>query len=307
MSRTSAPSVAAPVVPHRRRRHLEPYYLLAPSLILTVSVLFFPLAYSLYVSFIRFNLARPTDTGFVGLQNYVDNLTQAELPTALLNTMIFTVVGVSLQFLLGLGFALLLQREFRGHGIVRTCYMLPAFLTPSIVALNWSFMFNPRVGVVPWLASFVGFPAQFPFLATPWTAMAAVILVDVWRATPFMFLVLLAGLQGLPQEAIEAAAIDGANSWQILRHVTLPILTPLILIALSIRGMDAFREFDLVFVLTGGGPGRATEVIGMLAYRTGFNYYDMGRASAMAYIILALVLLFSAYFVKRLRDAQVST
>jgi multiple sugar transport system permease protein len=297
------PTVSTPAV-HRRRRRLEPYYLVAPAVIVTVSVLFFPLAYSLYVSFIRYNLSKPTDTGFVGLQNYIDNVTQPELPTALLNTFIFTVVGVSLQFLLGLGFALLLQKEFRGQGVVRTCFMLPAFLTPSIVGLNWSFMFNPRVGVVPWLASLVGAPEQFPFLATPWTAMGAIILVDLWRATPFMFLVLLAGLQALPQEAMEAAAIDGANAWQTLRHVKLPLLAPLILIALSIRGMDAFREFDLVFVLTGGGPGRATEVIGMLAYRTGFNYYDMGRASAMAYIILALVLLFSAYFVKRLREAQ---
>jgi multiple sugar transport system permease protein len=293
----------APAV-HRRRRRLEPYLLVAPSLIITVTVLFFPLAYALYASFTRFNLARPTETGFVGLQNYVDNIVQPELPLALLNTMIFTVVSVSLQFVLGLGFALLLQKEFKGHGFVRTCFMLPLFLTPSIVALNWSFMFYPRMGVIPWLATFVGFPPQFPFLATPSTAMAAIILVDLWRTTPFLFLVLLAGIQGLPQETLEAAAIDGANAWEVLRHVTLPILTPLILIALSIRGMDAFREFDLVYVLTGGGPGRATEVIGMLAYRTGFNYYDMGRASAMAYIILFLVLLFSLYFIKRLREVQ---
>jgi multiple sugar transport system permease protein len=287
---------------HRRRRHLEPYYLIAPAMIITVSVLFFPLGYALYMSFFRYNLARPNEFAFVGLTNYVENVTQIELPTALLNTMIFTSVGVSLQFLLGLGFALLLQREFRGHGFVRTCFMLPLFLTPSIVALNWSFMFFPRTGVVPWLATFFGFPPQYPFLAYPSTAMAAIILVDLWRATPFMFLVLLAGLQGLPQEALEAASIDGANAWQMLRHVTLPILWPLILIALSIRGMDAFREFDLVFLLTGGGPGRATEVIGMLAYRTGFNYYDMGRASAMAFIILGLVLLFSLYFVKKMRE-----
>jgi multiple sugar transport system permease protein len=137
--------------------------------------------------------------------------------------------------------------------------------------------------------------------------MPALILVDVWRGTPFMFLVLLAGIQGLPQEALEAASIDGANAWQTLRHVTLPLLTPLILISLTIRAMDAFREFDLIFLLTQGGPGRKTEVIGMLAYRTGFNYYDMGRASAMAYIILFLVLAFSIYFVKKLRDMQVAS
>jgi multiple sugar transport system permease protein len=302
-----ATTVAAPAVSHPRRRHLEPYYLIGPALGLTVTILFFPLAYSLYISFLSFNLSKPTDTPFVGLQNYVDNLTQEGLLLALGNTLIFTVGAVTLQFLLGLGFALLLAREFPGHGIIRTCYMLPLFLTPSIVALNWSFMYYPRTGVIPWLASFVGFPPAFPFLASPNWAMPALILVDVWRGTPFMFLVLLAGIQGLPHEALEAAAIDGANAWQTLRHVTLPLLRPLILIALTIRGMDAFREFDLIFVLTQGGPGRKTEVIGMLAYRTGFNYYDMGRASAMAYIILFLVLAFSIYFVKKLRDMQVST
>jgi len=285
---------------------LDHYWLIAPSLLLTVSILLFPLAYSLYISFRSYNLSKPLDDKFVGLQNYLDNLTQGGLLASLWNTVVFTVGGVSLQFLLGLGFALLLNREFRGQGLIRTCFMLPLFLTPSIVALNWLFMFYPRFGVVPWLASFVGFPPSFPFLANTAWAMPALILVDVWRATPFMFLILLAGLQGLPQEALEAAAIDGANAWQTLRHVTLPILSPLIFIALTIRGMDAFREFDLIFLLTQGGPGVRTEVIGMYAYRTGFNYFDMGRASAMAYIILFLVLAFSVYFVKKLRDMKVS-
>jgi multiple sugar transport system permease protein len=208
---------------------------------------------------------------------------------------------------LGLGLALLMYREFPGHGVVRTCLMLPLFLTPSIVALNWVFMFNPRIGVVPWLASFVGAPANFPYLADPSTAMASVIMVEVWRGTPFMFIILLAGLQSLSQEVLEAAAIDGATAWQALLHVKVPLLMPLILVALSIRAMDAFREFDLIFVMTGGGPGQRTEVLSMLAYNMGFKYFDMGRASALAYIILFLVLVISIYFVKKLRDMQVST
>lgn len=297
-------SVAVPE--HRRRRHLEPYYLLAPALILTVTILLFPLVYSFYVSFLAYSLSRPNDTPFVGLDNYVAMLGQPGFALALWNTVVFTVGSVAVQFLLGLGFALLMNREFKGQGFVRTCLMLPLFLTPSIVALNWSFMFYPRTGIIPWLLSGLGAPTQFPYLASLETAMPALIVVDVWRATPFMFVILLAGLQGLPQEALEAAAIDGANGWQILRHVTLPILTPLILIALTIRGMDAFREFDLIFLLTQGGPGQKTEVISMLAYNTGFKFFDMGRASAMAYIILFMVLAFSIYFVKKLRDMQAS-
>jgi multiple sugar transport system permease protein len=302
---TSAQVMAASA--RRRRRLTDPYLLIAPALVLTVAIMLFPLVYSFYVSFLNYSLARPNDTSFAGIQNYIAMATQPSFLGALWNTVVFTVGTVALEFLLGLGFALLMNREFPGQGIVRTCLMLPLFLTPAIVALEWLFLFSPRVGVVPWLASFVGFPPQFPFLADPNWAMPALILVDVWRSTPFMFLILLAGLQGLPQEAIEAAQIDGANGWQILRNVTLPLLTPLILVALTIRGMDAFREFDLIFVLTQGGPGERTQVVSMLAYNTGFKFYDMGRASAMAYIILFLVLLFSVYFVKKLRDMQVSS
>jgi multiple sugar transport system permease protein len=301
---TSAGTAA--VRAHRRRLRREPYLLIAPSLVVTVAILFFPLGYSFWVSFREYTLARPDQTGFVGLDNYVSVLTQPGLLLALWNTLVFTVSSVSLQFLLGLGFALLMNREFRGHGVVRTCLMLPLFLTPSIVALNWVFMFNPRIGIVPWMASFVGFPPSFPFLANTAWAMPSLVLVEVWRATPFMFIILLAGLQALPQEALEAAAIDGANAWQTLRHVTLPLLKPLILVALSIRGMDAFREFDLIYVMTGGGPGQRTEVISMLAYNMGFKFFDMGRASALAYVILLLVLLLSIYFVKKLRDMQVT-
>jgi multiple sugar transport system permease protein len=299
-------STAGAVPVHRRRRRLEPYFLVGPSLFLTVTILIFPLVYSLYVSFYGYNLSRPNEMPFVGLDTYVGAVTQNDFLGALGRTLLFTVGSVSLEFLLGFAMALLLNREFRGQGLVRTCLMLPLFLTPSIVALNWNFMFYPRTGVIPWLATFVGFPPAYPFLADLAWAMPALILVSVWRSTPFMFVVLLAGLQSLPGEALEAAAIDGANAWQTLRHVTIPLLTPLILVGLTIRAMDAFREFDTILLLTGGGPGRQTEVISMLAYNTGFKFFDMGRASAMAYVILFLVLLFSIYFVKKLRDMQVS-
>lgn len=299
---------AIATAPARRRRRLrwEPYLLLAPSLIVTVAILLFPLGFSLLVSFQDYTLVRPDYRPFVGIANYVSVVTQPGLALALWNTFVFTAGSVSVQFLLGLGFALLMSREFRGHGVIRTCLMLPLFLTPSIVALNWSFMFYPRTGVIPWLLSLIGAPANYPYLADPNTAMASLIVVEVWRATPFMFIILLAGIQSLPQETLEAAAIDGANAWQTLRHIMLPLLMPLILVALTIRGMDAFREFDLIYLLTGGGPGQKTEVISMLAYNMGFKFFDMGRASALAYVILFLVLLLSIYFVRRLRDMQAS-
>ncbi|MER3405006.1 MAG: sugar ABC transporter permease [Chloroflexota bacterium] len=291
--------------PHRWRL-VVPYLFLTPALVLTVIIMFYPLGYSLWISFTGYSLSRPGQVPFVGLDNYVWAITSSSFALSIWNTIVYTVGSVTLEFLLGLGFALLLNTEFRGQGVVRTILMLPLFLTPSVVSLVFLFMYYPGEGVLPWLASFFGVPKAFPFLGDPRTAMISLILVDVWRTTPFMFLVLLAGLQSLPHDIMEAAAIDGASAWQTLRHVTLPLLSPLILVALTIRGMDAFREFDTIYLLTAGGPGQATEVISMLAYNAAFRYFDLGRASAIAYIILLLVLGFSLFFVKKLRDMQMS-
>jgi multiple sugar transport system permease protein len=266
----------------------------------------YPLAYSLWISFTGYSLSKPGQVPFVGLENYLWAIQNPGFGLSIWNTLVYTAGSVTLEFVLGLGFALLLNKEFPLQGIVRTILMLPLFLTPSIVALVFLFMYYPGEGVLPWLASHAGMPRAFPFLGDPRTAMLSLIVVDVWRTTPFMFLVLLAGLQSLPAEVLEAAAIDGASGWQTLRHITVPLLRPLILIAVTIRSMDAFREFDAIYLLTGGGPGQATEVISMLAYNTAFRYFDLGRASAVAYIILALVLGFSFFFVRKLREMQVS-
>lgn len=307
---TPATSVSIPTHPVRRSRigrWVTPYLFIAPSLIMTVAIMLYPLAYSLYISFTDYSLSRPGQVRVVGLDNYIWAITEPGFFLSIWTTLVYTFAAVAIEFLLGLGFALLLNKEFRFQGVVRTILMLPLFLTPSIVSLVFLFALYPGEGVLPWLATFVGVPKGFPFLGDPRTALPSLLLVDVWRTTPFMFIVLLAGLQSLPQEIMEAASIDGATAWQTLRRVTLPLLSPLILVALTIRGMDAFREFDSIYLLTGGGPGQATEVISILAYNTGFKYFDIGRASAIAYVILVLVLLFSIYFVKKLRDMQASS
>lgn len=289
-----------------RSRAFSGYLFLFPSLLVTAAVMLYPLVFSLVASFQNYQLARPEDREFVGMANYVWTI---QVPTFLNSvglTFIFTVVSVAAGFALGLGFALLLNREFRFQGLVRTALMLPLFLTPSVVGLIFVRLYYPGDGIIPLFLALFGLDHNFPLLADPRTALPSVILVDVWRTTPFMFVVLLAGMQSISQEVIEAAQIDGASSWQILRNVTLPLLMPLILIALTIRAMDAFREFDTFMLLTGGGPGESTEVISMLAYLLAFRSYDIGRASAVAWVILLLVLGFSIFFVKKLRDMQVS-
>jgi multiple sugar transport system permease protein len=290
-----------------RSRALPGYLFLAPALIVTVAIMLYPLVFSLRTSFENYQLARPDEREFIGLDNYLWTIQSPNFLNSITVTLVFTVVAVSLEFLLGLALALLVNREFRGQGIVRTILMLPLFLTPSVVGLLFVRLYYPGDGLVPLFLSLFGLDNNFPLLGTRTTALPAIILMDVWRTTPFMFLVLLAGLQSLPQEVIEAAQIDGASAWQILKSITLPLLMPLILVALTIRGMDAFREFDTFMLLTGGGPGQATEVISMMAYILAFRAYDIGRASAVAWVILILVLIFSVFFVRKLRDMQMES
>jgi multiple sugar transport system permease protein len=290
-----------------RSRAFSGYAFLAPALIVTIAIMLYPLGFSLWTSFEFYQLARPSERAFTGLDNYVWAVQAPNFLNAITITLLFTVVAVAAEFLLGLGFALLLNKEFRLQGIVRTVLMLPLFLTPSVVGLLFVRLYYPGDGLIPLFLSLFGVDHNFPLLATRSTALPAVILMDVWRTTPFMFVVLLAGMQALPQEVMEAAQIDGASAWQTLRGVTLPLLMPLILIALTIRGMDAFREFDTFMLLTGGGPGQATEVISLMAYILAFKSYDIGRASAVAWVILVLVLGFSIFFVKKLRDMQMES
>jgi multiple sugar transport system permease protein len=300
---------ARPAVPRRRWLRgpaTTGYVLLVPALVLTAAIMLYPLGFSLVTSFRQYQLARPNDTPFVGLENYAWTVQSPSFLNAIFVTLIFTVSSVALEFLLGLGFALLLNRDFRGQGAVRTVLMLPLFLTPSVVGLIFVRLYYPGDGLIMLFLSLFGVDPNYAIRANPLTALPSVILVNVWRSTPFMFLVLLAGMQSISPEVIEAAQIDGASNWQVLRRVTLPLLTPLILVALTIRGMDAFREFDTIILLTGGGPGQATEVISMMAYILAFRGFDLGRASAVAWVILVLVLGLSIYFVKKLRDMQLA-
>ena len=290
-----------------RSRAFSGYLFLLPAMILTIVVMLYPLGFALVASFQHYELARPNEQSFVGLANYAWTVQDPTFFNSIFLTIVFTVAAVAFEFLLGLGFAVLLNHEFRGQGIVRVIMMLPLFLTPSVVGLMFLRLFSPGDGLFAQFLSIFGFDPNFPLLGSPSTALPSLILVDVWRTTPFMFIVLLAGMQAISPEVIEAAQIDGAAKWQILRDVTLPLLMPLILIALTIRAMDAFREFDTFLILTGGGPGEATQVISILAYFLAFHSYDVGRSSAVAWVIILLVLGFSIFFVKKLRDMQVST
>lgn len=260
---------------------------LLPGLLFLFAIDLVPLLYSAWVSFFDWWLVRPRDIRFAGLANYLRLFADAEFWRAVTVTSLFTFGAVALEFLAGLGLALLFAQPFRFLRPIRVLLLLPLFVVPVVGATMWRVIFHPDVGVLNYYLGLMGL-GQPAWLSDPHLALASIVLVDAWRTIPFMFLVIYAGLEVLPAELFEAAAVDGASTWQAFRHITLPLLTYIMLVAVLIRGMDAFREFDIIFVLTGGGPGTATQTIQMLNYRE-FGLGHMGRANAIGIVTLVLV------------------
>jgi multiple sugar transport system permease protein len=259
----------------------------------------FPLLFSIVLSFIRWDL-QTQERPFVFLKNYADAIMDPRVWAALKNTVLIMGVGVGLEFLLGLGLALVLVDELRGKRFVIPLLMLPVMMVPIVVAFTWRMLWDTQFGAInEILGLIVGHPVTIVWLGQTNTALVAMIVTEIWQWTPFMFLVLLAGLAGISPELYEAASIDGANWWQSLRHVTLPALAPVIAVALLFRGLDAFKFFDTVFIFTQGGPGTSTETISWYIYQIGFKFFRMGYAAALSYLVLILLVVVCTIYVKR--------
>ncbi|MBH8597134.1 MULTISPECIES: carbohydrate ABC transporter permease [unclassified Thermoactinomyces] len=244
---------------------------------------------------------------FVGLKYYEKLLTGGRLWASLTNTMIFTVVSVGLELVLGLMIALVVNRSFRGRGLVRAAVLIPWAIPTVISALMWKFMFDGQNGIMAKFFAQIGLVSDMGLLlTTKWGSMFAVIFADVWKTTPFMSLLLLAGLQMIPESLYEAAAVDGASKVQQFFRITLPQLKSTILVSLLFRTLDAFRVFDLVYVLTGGGPANSTETISIYAYKTMFAQMDFGQGSALSVIVFICVAIISMIFVKLLGSDLIS-
>jgi len=294
-------SLAVDREPRRVLNDLLPYLLVVPSLVMVLAVMVYPLLYSARISGYSFRFGKEQE--FILFGNYADILKSATFWSSMLTTVEFTFFAVSIEFLFGLGLALLLSGEMRGRSLFRTALIIPMIVMPVVVGIVWRLIYASDIGVVTWLSrSLFGF--SFNILGDPAAALPAVILVDVWEWTPFMFLVLLAGLQSLPLEPFEAARVDGARPLQVFRDLTLPMLRPVILVALLIRTMDAFTVFDQIFIMTNGGPGTSTEVISLAIYRTAFKYSILGQAAAMVFVVLALIVIVSRVYVFLLREPK---
>jgi multiple sugar transport system permease protein len=278
-----------------------PYLLIAPAIAVLVALSIYPLLFAVKVAFqtgsgssLRWTLA-----------NFARLSSDSFFLAALGHTFIYAVVALTFEFLLGLGLAVLLDGPLRGRSLFRAALLIPMMLPPVVAGVVWRLMLNPDFGAINGTLKSAGLTTDaLTWTASPVLAMAAVIAVDIWQWTPFMFLVLLAGLQAIPQEPYEAAMIDGASAWQTFRHVTLPLLRPAILIALLLRTMDLLRVFDQIFILTEGGPGFATETVSLYIYRAAFRFFDFGYAAAMSFVLLVLTNIISLTYIRLLQRQE---
>nr|BAL55918.1 binding-protein-dependent transport systems inner membrane component [uncultured Chloroflexota bacterium] len=263
------------------------YRLVAPLFLALVLILGYPLSFSLWISLHDYQLTTIDRVTWVGGKNYQSLLQNASFWTAMQNTIVFVIVAVSLELLIGLGLAVLLHRRTTpGRHFFRSILLTPMFITPIAVGLMFRFLLNSQLGVIPNILR--AFTLRVDWFG-PDMALFTLALIDVWQWTPFMLLLLLAGLESLPEEPFEAARVDGASALQSFWYLTLPMLRPTILAAVVIRMLDAFKVYEYVYAITRGGPGESTETIQYHIYRVGFLYFRLGEASAMSYILIVLI------------------
>lgn len=279
------------------------FLFIAPGIIYLALIGLFPFFYSVYMSFTSMNLTRPNRVAFVGFANYSRLFHDALFQKAILNTAVLSMASIALELLIGFMVAKIFYEiaHLRGVNWLRTLFILPMMVTPVISGLLFTYILNPTLGIVNYLIATVGLP-QPGWFGSVDVALLAVIMVNVWQWTPFLMLLALAGLMTVPRELYEAAALDGASWRGIIRHIELPSLRDILIIGCVIRLIDNLRFFDIIYVATRGGPGDATEVVSMFAYRQSFQFFNMGYGSAAAVVILILTSVVASVAMRYLRE-----
>ncbi len=289
-----------------RSPRATPYLLLLPAIIVILGVVLVPLVVSFWTSFTSYNLTKPaTLFQFVGLRNYERLFGNADFWWAFARTIIFITIALNLEMVLGLGLALLINKVTWGQRTLRTIMMFPMMFSPILVGFQFKYLFNDAVGLVNNALFDLGIIHEpIPWLVDGSLAPLTIILAEVWMSTSVFAILLLAGLMALPKEPIEAAKVDGCNPWQVFRHITLPFLMPFVYIAMTIRSLDVARAYDMVRIMTNGGPAGRTELLWTLMTRTGYNNSQMGMANAMGYVSILTSILFTYYFYRKLVSAR---
>ncbi|MGE4247970.1 MAG: carbohydrate ABC transporter permease [Parvibaculaceae bacterium] len=275
----------------RRLPSYVPWLLISPSIILLVALIAFPLIFALKSSFYFWNLQMsPTPMGFIGWDNYKMALSGGFFLGALYNTLLITVVGTAIEFVLGLAIALFLVHKLPGMNVTRALLIMPTTIAPIVVGFLFRYMYDPNGGLVPWLLSSLGIPLPAEgLLGSGTTALWAVLFADIWQWTPFFAIVLYAGLLSIPPDIIEAARIDRASPFAMLMKIKIPLIKKTAMIVIMLRVMQLFNTFDLVLVLTKGGPGASTRTLGYSLYQYGLVDFNIGLASAMTWLMVVVV------------------
>ncbi len=263
-----------------------------PATIFILIMMAFPVLYTVWVSFTDWSVSSGGDINFIGLKNYVDLFQEPRFYNAVKMTFYFTTLAVGVETVLGVAIALILNREFWGKGIAKTILLLPMVATPVAIGLAWTLFYEPTIGLANYTLKGMGLEGS-NWLASKDMVIPALAIVDIWEWTPMVALIVLAGLASMPTEPFEAAKVDGATTIQTFRYITLPLLYPTILIAIVLRSIDAFKTFDIIYTMTAGGPGFASETLNIYAYTLGFGYFKFGMASSALAALLAIVLGFS--------------
>jgi len=282
--------VAAPVARPAYARHRRYLLFVLPALLLILVVIAFPWAFTLWMSLNEWQVASARE--FVGFQNYLDLARDSRFLQSIGRTFYFIALAVVLPVVFGTLAALIFHQEFPWRGFFRGVFILPMMATPAAVALIWTMMFHPQQGVLNYVLSVVGLPKSLWAFA-PDTVIPSLVLVEVWHWTPLVMLIVLGGLAAIPTDPYESALIDGANAWQTLRHITLPLVMPFVMVAVVLRTIDALKAFDTIYVITQGGPGTASETINIFLYLQAFAFYKIGYASAVVVVFFLIIVLLS--------------
>lgn len=284
---------------HYFRKKFTPFVFIGPALLLMAIVLLYPLIFSFKLSFQEWHMLKQEQPVWNGIQNYITLLTSSDFWHSLGLQAAFVGISVSLELTIGFAVAILFNRDFWGSKIARALLLLPIFVLPVISGLTFRFMYNPQYGAINFILKKLGLPA-IAWLSRPGSAFAAIIIQDIWRMWPFMFILLYAGLTTLPKEPYEAATLDGASGWDIFVHITVPLMKPTILIAIILRTVDALKAFSEIFVMTNGGPGNATTLLSVHIYKNAFKFWDLGYSAAASYALVAMALILSVVLVKNM-------
>lgn len=268
-----------------------PYLFLAPAAVVLAVALIYPVGYMIWASFLNWNPSqRIGEAEFVRLANYAKLLSDAQFRESFGVTLSFAAVVVSVEMVLGVGLALVLDRELRGMTVLRTLFILPMMIAPIVVGLMWRYMYHPTVGTFNRTLTALGLD-PVPWLSDPGWAFVSVVITDIWQWTPFIFILSLAALQSMPRSAMEAARIDGATDFQTVLYIKLPLMLPVLVVTALLRLIDAFKVLEVILVMTNGGPGLSTEILSLRIARTASEFRELGSAAAMSNLLLVLLMI----------------